>query len=196
MIGPRPAITAIALLSAAGCQSPPRPIFPAASPPIVWPPPPDRPRIRYVGELRGEANLGVKPSGWEALRAIVAGPPPPVEFSRPAAVAVTGQRVFVADPGLGVVHLLDLTERHYGLIQGASSDPLQVPVDVVAIPDGTIAVVDRGRAAVDLLDRNGEWLSTLRADELKGPAGAAWDADHEQLWMVDAAAHACFAWQP
>ncbi|MCK4340663.1 MAG: 6-bladed beta-propeller [Phycisphaerae bacterium] len=191
----RPVIIVVLLLIAAGCQSPPRPIFPAVSPPIVWPPPPDRPRIRYVGELRGEASLGVKPRGWQAFREIVTGPRPLVEFSHPSAVAVAGERVFVADTGLGVVHLLDLAQRRYKCIQGSPSDPLLVPIDVIIMPDETVAVVDRGRSAIDLLDRDGQWRSTLRADGLEAPTGAAWDARQGQFWVVDAAAHACFAWR-
>ena len=88
---PRPAISLVLLLFAAGCQSAPGPIFSPVSPPIVWPSPPDRPRICYVGDLRGAASLGAKPSGWNAFRAVLIGPRPLVEFSRPAAVAVAGE---------------------------------------------------------------------------------------------------------
>ncbi len=191
----RSMVMLIPVVTLAGCQSPTVPIFPTVSPPLVWPRPPDRPRIQYVGQLRGEASLGVKPRGWDAVRAVITGPPPLVEFVRPSAVAVIGERVYVADAGLGVVHLLDLTQRHYKAIRGAPADPLQAPVDVVAMADETIAVVDRRRAATDLLDRNGEWQTTWRADELKAPTGAAWNAHQRQLWVVDVGAHACFAWQ-
>ena len=195
MTGPRPAIALVLLSLATGCQSPPGPIFPPVSPPIVWPPPPDQPRIRYVGELRGEANLGVKPSGWDAFRAVLTGPRPLVGFSRPAAVAVADERVFVADTGLGVVHLLDLADRSYRVMRGAPGDALQVPIDVAAMPDGTVVVADRGRAAIDFFNMDGDWQSTLRRDEWKAPTSVAWDVRGEQLWVIDAANHACFGWQ-
>ena len=195
MIGPRLAIIPLLLLPVSGCQSPPKPIFPTVSPPIVWPPPPDLARIRYVGELHGEASLGARPSDWNAFRAVLTGPRPVVMFSRPTALAVVGARVFVTDTGLGVVHLLDLANRHYDTIRGAPDDGLQVPVDVAALPDGTIAVADRGRAAIDIFDQDGKWLFTLRHEELKAPAGVTWDALSERLWVIDAANHTCFAWQ-
>ena len=191
----RSMVMLIPLVTLAGCRSPTVPIFPTVSPPLVWPRPPDRPRIRYVGQLRGEASLGAKPRGWDAVRAVITGPPPSVEFVRPSAVAVIGERVYVADAGLGIVHLLDLAGRRYHAIRGAPADPLQAPVDVVAMGAKTIAVVDRRRAATDLLDWNGQWQSTWRADEIKAPTAAAWSADQQQLWVVDVAAHACFAWQ-
>lgn len=177
----------------AGCQAPSGPIFPAVLPPIVWPAPPDQPRIRYLGELRGEASLGARPGGWEAVQAALAGPRAQVEFSRPAAVAVAGERVFVADTGLGVVHLLDLTTRRYATIRGAPGDPLRVPIDL-SVGDGTqLYVVDRGRAAVDVFDLDGRWRATHRWPELTAPVAIAWDARARRYWLADAAAHACFA---
>ena len=186
----------VGLLAAlGGCQTPLRPVFPTVTPPIVWPPPPDQPRLRYIGELRGEQSLGLRPQGWDVLRSLVAGPRPPIEFSRPTAVAVVGQRVFVADTGLGAVHLLDLEQREYKLILGAPADPFQTPIDALALPDATIAVVDRGRAAIDFLDLDGRWLHTWRSADLPAPVSAAWDARRKLLWVADVSDHACYAWQ-
>ena len=175
-----------------GCAAPLTPIFPAISPPLVWPAPPDAPRIRYVGQLRGEASLGAKPTGWEAVRVVLAGPRPEVEFSHPAAVAVAGERVFVADTGLGAVHLLDLNTRQYQLLRGATTDPLRVPIDVV-IAAGQLVVVDRGRAALDFFDLDGNWRATRRWPEITAPVAIACDREQGTLWVADVAAHACFA---
>ena len=195
MSGPRLSISAAVLLLplALGCQSAPGPIFPTISPPIVWPPPPDKPRIQYVGELRGEANLGVKPHGWDAVRAVFTGPRPLAEFSRPSAVAVVGERVFVADTGLGVVHLLNLAERTYRVLRGAREDALQVPIDLAAMHDGTLLVADRGRAAVDMFNLDGDWQLAWRQEEWRAPTSLAPGARGDQLWIADAAEHACFA---
>jgi DNA-binding beta-propeller fold protein YncE len=189
----RTALVAVVVTSLAGCQSPPGPIFPAVSPPIVWPPPPDRPRICYVGELRGEASLGVRPSAWEAFRAAIAGDRPRVAFSRPAAVAVAGERVFVADTGLGIVHLLDLRARKYKVIEGPPFALFQIPIDLTIRQGKELVVVDRGRAAIDVFDLNGQWRDTRRWGHLSAPVAVAWDASAAVLWLVDADAHACFA---
>jgi DNA-binding beta-propeller fold protein YncE len=191
----RAALIPPVLLALIGCQATPAPIFPAITPAIVWPRPPDRPRIRYVGELRGEANLGARPRGWEAFRALLTGPRPLGEFSRPSAVAVAGERLFVADTGLGVVHLVDLNERRYAVLTGSPSDPLQVPIDLTVADGNALVVVDRGRAALDTFDLDGRWLETHRWAQLAAPVAAAWDARRHLLWLLDAHAHACFACQ-
>ena len=188
----------VAVLAAilAGCQSSPRPIFPPVSPPIVWPPPPERPRIRYVGELHGEESLAAQPSGWEAVRAALTGPKPMGVFSRPSAVAVAGERVFVADTGFGVVHLLDLTERRYQVLRGNPTDLLRAPLDLTIVAGNSLAVVDRGRAAVDVFGLDGAWRTTKRWPELLAPVAATWDAVRGLLWLADVKAHACFACAP
>ncbi len=185
---------ASALLAAAllvGCGGPPAPIFPALSRPVVWPPPPEAARVRYVGELRGEASLGARPTGWETLAAALAGPRPPAEFVRPAAVAVHGERVFVADIGAGLVHLLDLAERRYAPLRGNPADPLRLPVDVDVTADGRLLVLDRRRAALDVLDLDGTWRATQRWPEIAAPVALTHDATG-RVWIADVAVHACF----
>ena len=176
-----------------GCQSPQRAIFPAVSPPIVWPPAPDAPRIRYIGALHGEADLDIRVKGWQAVREVVTGPRPMGVFSRPSAVAVKGEVVFVADVGSGVVHMLDLELRRYAMLHGSEADPLRVPIDVAIVENDKLAVVDRGRAAVDLFDLNGGWIRTVRWPEVTAPVAAGWDTALHTVWLADADAHACFA---
>ena len=174
-----------------GCATAPGPIFPRVSPDVVWPQPPDTPRIRYIGELRGEASLGRKPEGWDAIRGLLTGPEPQMEFMRPTAVAVAGERVFVADAGLGVVHMLDLATRDYQTLRGNPEDPLHAPLDVLVTPTGDLLVADRRRACLDVFDSAGNWRLTRRYDELRGPIALCWDAFADGCWVVDVPTHTC-----
>jgi DNA-binding beta-propeller fold protein YncE len=183
---------ALLLGGLAGCATPPGPIFPTVTPPRVWPPPPDTPRIEYVGALVGETSLSVPATGWAAFQELVGGPRMKSDFSRPSAVAVRGARVYVADVGLGVVHLLDLDTRHYLGIRGNPADPMQVPIDLALTPRGLV-VADRKRAVLETLDFDGRYVSSQRWPEITAPTGLAWDAAHDRLWVADAGAHACFA---
>ena len=181
-----------------GCQTgPPGPIFPAVSPPIVWPKPPDRARIRYIGELRGEASLGARATGWDAVREFLGGPEPKVEFIRPSAIAVApgGERVYVADEGIGAVHLLNLAERQYKLLRGSEQDPLRVPLDL-CLANGQLLVVDRGRATVDVFDLAGNWRCTRRWPEIKAPVAIAYDPAGNIFWVADVELHACIGVTP
>jgi DNA-binding beta-propeller fold protein YncE len=179
---------AAALLPAA-CDSPPPATFPYTGPAIVWPPPPEAARIRYAGELSGEASLGGRSREDSVLRTMLEGPRQPAGFSTPMAVAVLGSRVYVVDPSHGagpLVHVLNLETRAYAQIRDAGGARLRWPIDIAAAA-GRLALVDARQAAVFVLDSDGRTLATIRDSALTRPAAVAWCAG--QLWVVDAAAH-------
>lgn len=179
----------------AGCHSARRDVFPEIHPPLVWPSPPDTPRVRYVGELRGEESLGVEPDFWASLGAIVEGPPARQRLVTPAAVAARWPRVVVADPaapGGPAVYLLDLQRRTMSAIRSADATPLIAPVDV-SVADAGFAVVDARRAELLLFDWNGGFRRSIGSGELGRPAAVWWNAPAAELWVLDAAAHACLA---
>lgn len=172
-----------------GCAPPAGPTFSLEGTSIVWPKPPDAPRIRYLGEIRGEASLGVSPRGWDALRAVLEGPRPMQSFATPVAVTVDGNRLFVADPSHPsgpLVHLLDLDARSYGQLREAGGRPLQWPIDVAA-SSGRLAIADARRAAVFVRYADSAAWTTIGSGSLKRPAGVAWCGD--ELWVLDAAGH-------
>lgn len=186
------------LVPLVGCQAPLPAIFPPVSPALVWPVPPDIPRIRYVGQLRGPSSLGHRPQGWKALRAWLEGPPPVVDFSTPMAVAVAEQRLYVADPGAPggpAVHVLDLSTRQSAHLRQAQGAALRRPLDVAlgAGPAGAaLAVADVERGGVFLFDLRGETLlprerpAPLGAGRLRRPVSVSWCAGLEQWWVLDA----------
>lgn len=191
----RTATTRALLLVTAGlpaCATGPKPIFPPVSPTLVWPRPPDRPRIRYVGELSGESSLKRGRTAIEALREVIGGPLPTVEFSTPTAVAVSGDRVYVSDAQRAGVHVMDLEQRTHTLVQQAGGERFGWPIDVT-VAGGRIVVADSERACVDLFSADGRYERTLGRDTLERPASVAWVPGADELWVLDAGAHACVA---
>ncbi|MBW7904532.1 MAG: hypothetical protein LC135_07940 [Phycisphaerae bacterium] len=178
------------LAVAGGCAAP-GPVFPPVNPPIVWPAPPDRPRIAYVGALRGEADLGRRPAGWEALRAALVGPTPPVSFVQPTAVAVRGTRVAVSDPaaaGAAAVHVLDIEARSFYSWRPG----LRFPIDLAFVGED-LAVADPQLGRVLLLDAAGAVRREIGAGLIARPAAVAWDHVTRELWVLDAGQHALLA---
>lgn len=174
-----------------GCQQPHRVSqFPAAGLPIVWPAAPDTPRIRYIGEIVGEESFGVRTSGLKALGEVFTGPAPKIRFTTPMALAVRGERAYVADGQAGAVYICDLAQRRIDTIREADGKPFEWPIDVVATDDG-FAVCDSRRAGVFIFDGNNRFVRAIGAGGLQRPSAVAWRAGAKELWVLDTAAHMC-----
>jgi DNA-binding beta-propeller fold protein YncE len=172
-----------------GCEQPLRPIFREIMPPIVWPAPPDAPRVRYVGALAGEEDLG-RPEPFGVLQALLAGPTPKVGFSTPTSIAVAGDRVFVADGQGQAVYVMDLQTREFQTIGRGPSRALQWPADLALIAD-RIAVADSMGKVVQVFAPDGRLVETIGAGSLERPCAVALDDVSGELWVVDSAQHAC-----
>jgi len=186
----RTAILLLALPTLPACQQPVGPIFPEIDPPIVWPAPPDRPRIRYVGALVGEKSLKAPSTVWEQLGEVLTGPTAKWQFSTPTSVAVQWPRVFVTDGQLAAVFILDLEARASKAITHAGPRRLEWPIDVTMMGD-RIVVADSRLPAVLMYTPDGRLIASIDDERLKRPAGVTWVSETGRLWVLDAAAHAC-----
>lgn len=186
-------ILAIGLLLTVGCARTPKPIFESHQPPIIWPPAPAAPRIRYVGQLRSSADLKAQPKPFQALGDFLFGARDAQVLYGPRSVlrTVDGRRVWIADPGGRCLHLFDMEGRQYKKIDRLGDARLMSPVDLCAGPEGSIYVCDSEAAAIYRIDGStGAWLETLRfAEELRRPVAIAYDADAAELFVVDVTAH-------
>jgi DNA-binding beta-propeller fold protein YncE len=178
------------LSAVAGCEGPPKPVFPGVDPALVWPRPPDPPRIRYIGQLRGEADLGVRTRGLAAIGELFTGPRQKTGFSTPMAVAVRGETVCVADGQAQAVYVMDLSARTFAALRQAGGRSLEWPIDVAFVGD-RLAVADSRRGAVFLFGSSGAYEESLGEGLLQRPTSVAVDRRQGDLWVADAAAHDC-----
>lgn len=185
--------TVIAAMILPGCAAPPGPVFGEPSLALAWPPPPQPPRLCYVGELRTSADLKARPSGFEQLGALLVGrkPPNPLFGPRTLTCAPDGQRAWIADPGGRCLHLFDLQRRSYRRVTTAGDSPLLSPVGVCLGPDDSIFACDSEAVAIHQFSaRDGRWLRTLRLpEEILRPVALGYDETADELFVVDVNAH-------
>ncbi len=172
-----------------GCAAPQGELFPLIDPPMVWPPAPETPRIKLVGELRGSMDLSAAVSGGEILQAAFRGPRPPIPFSSPHSVAVhAGHLLAVADGSASAVHLIDLDKRTHALVSGWADERFGAPIGVTWA-GRRLFVTDAERHEVVELDARGNYRRRFGADLLKRPVGIVYVAVRDQLYVVDGGAH-------
>jgi DNA-binding beta-propeller fold protein YncE len=154
----------------------------------VWPQPPDEPRIRYVRSIGAPQDWGVTKSLLRRLVDRIAGKGAE-HLVRPMAVAERDGVLYVADPGAQTLWILDAPQNRSVRISEVGSASLVSPVAVVTRPDGAVFVADSALKKVFLLDREGKLISIAAGDGLARPAGLAYDATTQRLYVADAANH-------
>jgi DNA-binding beta-propeller fold protein YncE len=180
------------ILAAVGC-GPQRggPLRPTGTP-LMWPEPPERPRIAYLGAVSTEADMQRRGSPLEGLGELLFGKKPIGVLVSPYAVAVDEAGVmYVADSGGAVVHAFDLKMRGYRQFSALGKEgKLQTPIGL-ALLGNRIYVADSGLRQVCVFKNNGEFLFAFGQDRFTRPAGiACGDSLQSAIYVADAGRHA------
>lgn len=203
----RPGFILGLLLASVGCAREHGVLFPPTERPIEWPSPPDAPRVRFVGEIKGSADLHAGKSAGQAWNELLYGPTPPSAMAKPHAVAVStdGRRVAVADTDLACVHVFDLVDRTYRRIENYGTARIERPVPQA--PGGgnqappTDKATDPSSNREEAAGTEATGPAPRTADPTAGstitgplPTGVAWDG--QTLWIADARLHAAVVVSP
>lgn len=118
-------------LFSGGCAAPPE------RPRVLFPPPPDEPRMEFVGTYASQNDF--PKTGWEAFRDKYIGSPPPARFSGPMGI--------VSD-GAGTVYVSDIFDRNIRIYDfNARTVDYMFKVPVFGSPFG-LALDGQGRMYV------------------------------------------------
>ncbi len=174
-----------------GCQSRRAELPFRSGTPLVWPEPPEAPRIRYLGALSTEADLKREVSLVEGLGDLLFGKKKIGVLVAPYAVAVDQSgRLFVTDAAGAAVHVFGLNTRQYKQFADLTDgEKLRKPVGL-ALVDNRIYVVDSALRKVCVFDRNGQFIFSFGSERLTRPSGIAYRMDDETVYVVDTARHA------
>ena len=94
--------------------------FPGEAPgdTLVWPSPPDKPRIRFVRSVTSTEELKQKKGFFEKLISIIGGSESSKNwFVQPVGVTVSPSGlVIVTDPGARGIHILNIEKKEYDFV--------------------------------------------------------------------------------
>jgi DNA-binding beta-propeller fold protein YncE len=138
--------------------------------------------------VAGPADLGIRPSLWQRIGGLLAGQAPET-FVRPAGVAFRDGVLYVADPGGPALWILDARAGQSRRVADIDGHPLISPVAVALGPAGQVFLADSALARVFRLDGAGRATGTVTHPELRRPAGLAYDAARDRLYVADSGAH-------
>lgn len=173
------------------------PVAEPASPPRVWPEPPEAARLEYIRSFSRPEDLGIRKTFLERLAELVVGAAD-ARLIRPMAVAETGDGVLcVADPGAKAVQCFDLRRGRYRLVQGEHDAPLPSPVGLAVGGRGEVYVADSVLARILVIEPGAKQAKPLALQaELRQPTGVAFDPGARRLYVADTAMHQVVAFDP
>ena len=178
------------LCLSAGCARRAGVIFPPLEKPLVWPAPPETPRIRYVGQLATSADLKPRVPFGEAFSQAIFGKKPLQSMLTPFAVCTDGaNRIFVADSGAQTVHVFDLITRKHTRWTPPNPYRFSQPVGVAWDPRGRLFVSDSVGGCIFVFTPTGAFEARIGVNELTRPAGLAWDGRNSRLLVADTGNH-------
>jgi DNA-binding beta-propeller fold protein YncE len=181
-------------VAVAGCGTPPGRVFPPPAKPIVWPPPPERARIRYVGQLSTSADLKPGVPITQGIGEMLFGKAAVYSMLTPYALCTDeGDRLFVADSNAQVVHVFNLKSRRYARWTPANREKrFAQPVGIAYDPTGRLFVADSVAGRIYEFDGRGRQTGEIGAGVVVRPCGLAFDPRRRQLFVADAGAHRVF----
>ncbi len=153
---------------------------------IVWPLPPDEPRIKYLYSFSTPSDLSIREGKMRKFWSKVRGSNVQKKVIRPFGVVFDNELdlTVVTDTVLGGIHIFDKKRKKYSFVRNVGDYRLESPIDAVIVNE-KIYVTDSTKAAVFVFDLKGKYISSFGEDILKRPTGIAYDPSANQLAVVD-----------
>jgi DNA-binding beta-propeller fold protein YncE len=166
----------------------------APSRPLVWPLPPDPPRIRYLATYRGVGDFKTKkPGRWKTFLLGDEDPSlrPSENLVKPYGIAVGGDgRIFVSDTAARRVFAFDPDAKTVTFVGEGATGRLTKPIGVAIDDEGKVFVADATLNRVFAYAPDGSLAMSIGGDaELKSPSGLAADRVNKRIYVADAALH-------
>ncbi len=160
---------------------------------LVWPLPPQRPRVRYVTQialLTDAEGTQPKKRNWLDRLAGVPAPESKPRLRKPNGVAVdSAGRIYVADGHLRLVLVFDLDKRTVDYRGNNPGAEFTMPIGVAVDDQDRLYVSDGHRALITCFSPQGDALAVLGHQVVERPTGLAVDRARKRLYVADTKAN-------
>lgn len=160
---------------------------------LVWPTPPEAPRVVYTGSLRSEADFGKKPSFFSKMFRSLAGGRAPLYRTVRRPFDVLADRagvIYVTDGLLPAVLAFDTKGKTARQLGEDVPGGLLKPMGIAGDRDGRLYVADAVARRVVVFGPDGSFLRTFGSrDDLQNPVDVAPDPARNRYYVVDSYRH-------
>jgi DNA-binding beta-propeller fold protein YncE len=159
---------------------------------LVWPLPPEKPRIKFVTEIRGASDVeAVKKQNFLDRMAGIQKQDFKPSFIKPHGIATDSKnRIYVSDSGQGVIFVFDREKKKVSYIGKGIQVRLRVPLGLTVDKKDRLWVADGVGQHVYGFDPDGNVIMALGAtDQMQNPTSVAVDDSRNRIYVVDSKQH-------
>jgi len=156
---------------------------------LVWPNPPEEPKIRYVRGYSSGNEFGK--TGLDAFRESLFGEDVGGRLAKPYGVAADKEgRVYVVDSGQAMVWVFDEQTKKVTYLGTSGQGALKSPIGIAVDARGVVFVSDVTLKRVYGFDPKGKLVLAIgKGEELPRPTGLAIDPATNRLYVSDTKLH-------
>jgi DNA-binding beta-propeller fold protein YncE len=174
------ALISAGLLLVAGCATK----KPATNNFVMFPSPPDEPRIQYLMSYGSENDLG----GASKLNQFLVGDEGLYKpIWKPYGVTIKEGKIYVCDTQAGNVSIADLTKRKMRYLKPDGQAAMKMPINVAVEKDGTCYVTDTVRGQVLIYGKDDQLIQAIGKSGEMRPCGIALTKD--RFYVTDLSNH-------
>jgi DNA-binding beta-propeller fold protein YncE len=159
---------------------------------LIWPLPPDPPRVRWLAEYTDMAAVknpsAKKRGGWLDIFTGARTPgEKKLELRKPYGITTDSKgRIYAADTELKVVFILDPATKTVNRLEENSRAPMVLPVGVATDSEDRLFVSDAQLHSITCFSPDGKAIARFGAAALVRPGGIAIDRQRSRLYVADA----------
>ena len=161
---------------------------------IVWPLPPNEPKIEYITSFSNSIDIGIKRSFLQKLWNRLVGSNPLDEMLIQP-IGITGDNngsIYVTDPGANCVHIFNLSQEKYRKLIGRKGGAFISPIGITVSDEGLIYISDSELAEIQVFNQVGEFKFKIDG-YFQQPTGIC--IDKNALYIADTEMHKIFIFE-
>ena len=152
---------------------------------VSWPLSSETNRIVWVKNITRAQDLGGGNGFWQRMMVAVSGEETSM-IVRPYGVLRTADgKLYLADPGAGLVHCLDSATGDYSAIGGLNGAPFLSPIGLTEDDEGRLYITDSASGMVYLYDPQAVSVKPFLVNPLQRPTGIVYNPVNGLLYVTD-----------